>query len=104
MNKNNLTNNRTNKQCSSGIDKGHESEPIDYMGYALMACLCCFWPLGLIAIRYANIANDAKARGDFEEARKQNSNARSMIIASVFFGLITIAAVVVIRAYIRQKQ
>jgi hypothetical protein len=26
----------------------------DYMGLAVFACLCCFWPLGLVAISKAN--------------------------------------------------
>ncbi|VDI55541.1 Hypothetical predicted protein [Mytilus galloprovincialis] len=92
---------RTQVQAGREIDRGHvhETEPSDYMCSALMACLCCCWPLGLIAMYYANSANDAKAKGDFEEARKQNRTARSMIIASVIFGIITVGAIVAIRVY-----
>ncbi|VDI69757.1 Hypothetical predicted protein, partial [Mytilus galloprovincialis] len=46
-------------------------------------------PLGLIAMYFASSANDARAKGDFEEARTKNSLALSMIIGSVIFGIIT---------------
>ncbi|XP_076114628.1 transmembrane protein 233-like isoform X2 [Mytilus galloprovincialis] len=90
---------RNQIQTGRKIERGHESEPSDYMCSAIMACLCCCWPSGLIAMYFASSANDAKAKGDFEEARKKNSLARAMIIASVIFGIIIVGAIVAIRVY-----
>ncbi|VDI55537.1 Hypothetical predicted protein [Mytilus galloprovincialis] len=90
---------RTQVQAGREIDRGHESEPSDYMCSAIFACLCCCWPLGLIAMYAANSANDARAKGDFEEARTKNSLALSMIIGSVIFGIITVGVIVAIRVY-----
>ncbi|VDI69756.1 Hypothetical predicted protein [Mytilus galloprovincialis] len=56
-------------------------------------------PLGLIAMYFASSANDARAKGDFEEARTKNSLALSMIIGSVIFGIITVGVIVAIRVY-----
>ncbi|XP_052064505.1 trafficking regulator of GLUT4 1-like [Mytilus californianus] len=88
---------RTQNQGGSEIDRGYESEPGDYMCSAIMACLCCCWPLGLIAMHFANSANDARAQGHFEEAREKNCVAIIMIISSVISGILIVGAVVVIR-------
>ena len=35
-----------------------QGAPIDYTTQAWVACLCCFWPTGLLAIMKASQVND----------------------------------------------
>ncbi|XP_052064504.1 trafficking regulator of GLUT4 1-like [Mytilus californianus] len=93
---------RTQIHSGREIDRGYESEPRDYMCSAMMACICCCWPLGLIAMYFANSANDARAQGHFEEAKKKNRLAKVMIISSVISGILIVGAFVVIQFYSQQ--
>uniref|UniRef100_A0A0B7BB33 Uncharacterized protein n=2 Tax=Arion vulgaris TaxID=1028688 RepID=A0A0B7BB33_9EUPU len=53
------------------------------MGLALFACLCCFWPLGLIAIFKANDSQNSLARGDLEGAAARGREARNYSLWSI---------------------
>lgn len=46
--------------------------PQNWMGPAVLACLCCFWPTGICAIIAASNANEAAANGDVVEAEKHS--------------------------------
>ncbi|XP_065926803.1 proline rich transmembrane protein 1B isoform X1 [Magallana gigas] len=69
----------------------------DWMIPAVLSCLLCCWPLGLMAILAASKANNAAAIGDVMEAERQSSNARTYVIASVISGVILITLYVVFR-------
>lgn len=71
--------------------------PQNWMGPAVLACLCCFWPTGICAIIAASNANEAAANGDVVEAEKHSKKARSYFAASVVMGLILIALGIVYR-------
>jgi len=36
----------------------YQTAPVDYTTQAWIACLCCFWPTGLLAILKANEVGD----------------------------------------------
>nr|XP_022290112.1 proline-rich transmembrane protein 1-like [Crassostrea virginica] len=69
----------------------------DWMCAAIFACLCCFWPTGLAAIRYADRANSAAAAGNIEATRRYSTTARNFVIASVVLGVICIPLIVLER-------
>lgn len=71
--------------------------PQNWMGPAVLACLCCFWPTGICAIIAASNANEAAANGDVVEAEKHSKKARLYVAASVVMGLILIALGIVYR-------
>ncbi|XP_034333582.2 proline-rich transmembrane protein 1 isoform X4 [Magallana gigas] len=69
----------------------------NWMGPAVLACLCCFWPTGICAIIAASNANEAAAYGDVLEAERQSRRARSYVTTSFLIGITLIAIVVVYR-------
>uniref|UniRef100_A0A0B7B831 Proline-rich transmembrane protein 1 n=1 Tax=Arion vulgaris TaxID=1028688 RepID=A0A0B7B831_9EUPU len=58
-------------------------ETQSYMGLAVFACLCCFWPLGLVAISRANESQNSLARGDLEGAAARGREARNYSLWSI---------------------
>ncbi|XP_060570977.1 proline-rich transmembrane protein 1-like [Ruditapes philippinarum] len=70
--------------------------PIDYSTQAWIACLCCFWPTGLIAIMKASESRDALARGDLAAAHAASNTARQMVRISWAIGVITVILLAVI--------
>ncbi|XP_052064503.1 trafficking regulator of GLUT4 1-like [Mytilus californianus] len=77
---------RTKIQATKKIAREYESEPGEYMCLAILTCFCCL-PLGICAVFATIKANDDRAQGHFEEARKKNSLALVMMIASAVFGI-----------------
>merc|ERR1712179_482603 len=65
----------------------YQTAPADYTTQALVACLCCFWPTGIIAIMKASESRDALARGDMMRAQTAANSARTMIRISWILGL-----------------
>ncbi|VDI03333.1 Hypothetical predicted protein [Mytilus galloprovincialis] len=39
-----------------------KTAPIDWTCLAIIACFCCFWPLGIIALIFAHDATSATER------------------------------------------
>ncbi|KAH3717139.1 hypothetical protein DPMN_059918 [Dreissena polymorpha] len=68
------------------------------MHSAWIACLCCFWPTGLLAILKASEARDALARGHLYGAQSASNQARAMVRISYAVGVISVVAPVVILA------
>jgi len=50
---------------------------------AWVACLCFFWPIGLVAVLKANSADRCIGRGDFDGARRLGESAKKWAIASI---------------------
>ncbi|XP_060574713.1 trafficking regulator of GLUT4 1-like isoform X3 [Ruditapes philippinarum] len=67
----------------------------DYMVPSICACLCCFFPTGILAIYYAYEANNLARDGDYEGARKMSDMARRLMVASVIVGVISLFFAVV---------
>ncbi|BFZ04060.1 hypothetical protein BsWGS_07100 [Bradybaena similaris] len=68
----------------------------DHMGLAIFACLCCFWPLGLVAIFRASASRDAIARGDVNEARLSAADARKFSLISIGVGVVLILIAIIV--------
>ncbi|XP_060592299.1 proline-rich transmembrane protein 1-like [Ruditapes philippinarum] len=71
--------------------------PPDYICGSIFACLCCFWPIGLVAIYYAWRARKLAARGDMVGATSMANSARNLVITSIVIGIIWIVIVIVFR-------
>ncbi|XP_045168716.1 proline-rich transmembrane protein 1-like [Mercenaria mercenaria] len=82
----------------SGGDNVYRSEPlpVDYTSQAWIACLCCFWPTGLVAIMKATESRDALARGDLTGAHIAAEGARNMIKISLAAGIISLIVLIFI--------
>ncbi|KAL5249999.1 hypothetical protein ACHWQZ_G015918 [Mnemiopsis leidyi] len=65
---------------------------------AWIACLCFFWPLGLVAVLKSNEADRCIGRGDFEGARRNGEAARKWAIASIITQVVIGIAVGIIYA------
>ncbi|XP_052222497.1 proline-rich transmembrane protein 1-like isoform X2 [Dreissena polymorpha] len=76
----------------------YQTLPHDYTTQAWLACLCCFWPTGLLAILKASEARDALARGDLYGAQSASNQARTMVRISYVVGVISVVVAVVILA------
>ncbi|WAQ94512.1 PRRT1-like protein [Mya arenaria] len=75
--------------------------PTDYSTQAWIACLCCFWPTGLLAIMKANESRNARARGDMVGAQMASDSARTFVRISWAAGILSIiASVVFIGVYV----
>nr|XP_034333583.1 proline-rich transmembrane protein 1-like isoform X3 [Crassostrea gigas] len=68
---------------------------INWMVPAVLACLCCFWPAGIVAIHYASKANEAAANGDVVEAEKQSRKAGYCVAVSFVIGIVLTTLVIV---------
>lgn len=77
--------------------------PQNWMGPAIFACLCCFWPTGLCAIAAASNANEAAAKGNILEAERESRKARMYVGASVVIGIVITIIVVVYRVVLNSK-
>jgi len=65
---------------------------------AWIACLCFFWPLGLVAVLKSNEADRCIGRGDFDGARRNGEAARKWAIAAIITQVVLGAVVGVIYA------
>ncbi|XP_031570744.1 proline-rich transmembrane protein 1-like [Actinia tenebrosa] len=61
--------------------------PPDYQALAWFACLCCCWPLGLVAIIRSNEVRTASARGDYLTAEAASRSARTMSFLAIGLGI-----------------
>ncbi|XP_012565466.1 uncharacterized protein LOC105849606 isoform X1 [Hydra vulgaris] len=61
--------------------------PSSYAFIAWLSCLCCFWPLGLIAVYYSNKVNSAINLGDREKAISASHKTKIFSITSIVIGL-----------------
>ncbi|KAL3832572.1 hypothetical protein ACJMK2_024205, partial [Sinanodonta woodiana] len=88
-------------QSPQAVSLQYQTPPPDYTVSAWLACLCCFWPTGLIAIIKAHEASDAAARGDMFAANAAANTARQMVRASIIVGICSIVfAAVFVGVYV----
>ncbi|KAL5007488.1 hypothetical protein ScPMuIL_016294 [Solemya velum] len=80
----------TNVVVAPGPVTMAEAPPPDYMGRAIFATLCCFWPIGIFALWKASTARSDYARGDFAAARANSQSARTMSNIAIIAGVVSI--------------
>ncbi|KAM7449747.1 hypothetical protein ABFA07_002414 [Porites harrisoni] len=61
--------------------------PPDYQGLSWFSCLCCCWPLGIVAILKSNEVKSSLSRGDFHSARIASNSARNFAYAAIGIGV-----------------
>lgn len=61
--------------------------PADHWNLSWFACLCCFWPLGIVAVQKSKQVHMYLARGDFNSARIASSSARKFAWAAICIGI-----------------
>ncbi|KAL4238706.1 response to biotic stimulus [Mactra antiquata] len=79
----------------------YQAPPHDYTTQAWIACLCCFWPTGILAIMRASESRNALACGDMARAHEAANSARTMVRISYLAGVLSIVvAVVIVGVYV----
>lgn len=64
-----------------------QATPPDYQGLAWFACLCCCWPLGIVAILKSNEVRNSIARGDYNSATIASNSARNFAYMAIGLGI-----------------
>ncbi|XP_062600118.1 transmembrane protein 233-like [Saccostrea cucullata] len=78
--------------------------PTNWLCPAIFSCLCCCWPLGLVAIYYALQANHREEMNDLYGAEQSASCARSCTYASIFCGVIMFGVSLAVFFTVQQKN
>ncbi|XP_029202049.1 proline-rich transmembrane protein 1-like [Acropora millepora] len=60
--------------------------PEDHCMLAWFACLCCFWPVGIIAVIKSTRVQSHLARGDVDSARIASAEAKKYALIAVCIG------------------
>lgn len=63
--------------------------PNDCLFYAIFTLLCCFWPLGLVAVIRSVQCRSALRHGDMLEAGRLAKRVRCLANAALIVGIIT---------------
>ncbi|CAG2215015.1 TMEM91 [Mytilus edulis] len=71
--------NQTEKIYSGKRQEKDEPDDSNYLCSAVFAFLCCFWPLGVVAISTAIKASNARSEGDYDAARRYNRLTSTLI-------------------------
>ncbi|XP_070537649.1 proline-rich transmembrane protein 1-like [Ptychodera flava] len=72
--------------------------PNDYLVWSILACIFCFWPLGVAAIIKSLDVRRSVSMGDRERAERSSKYAKYLIVASVILGVILLTTLIVIVA------
>lgn len=68
----------------------------DYMMWSILACIFCFMPTGVVALYYANKANNDLDSGSLLEAEHAQRQSRKFIVLSVLIGSVLLVVVSVV--------
>lgn len=63
------------------------ARPSNYLVWAILATIFCFWPTGIAAIVFAAQVNSRFNRGDFQGAQDSSRKARTWAIVTVCVGV-----------------
>lgn len=63
-------------------------KPNNWLVWAILSTICCFLPLGVVAIIYAAKVDSAWERGDYEEAIDASSKAKLFTILTFILGVV----------------
>ena len=61
--------------------------PPNYLVWAILATVLCFWPLGIASIVFSTQVNSKWARGDVEGAAASSHKAKTFAIVTAVVGL-----------------
>ena len=76
-----------------------EAPPPDYLCNSILACLCCCWCLGIVAIVKSVNCSVAVSYGDRVKAERYSREAKQYIFASVGVGIFVIILNIFLRRY-----
>ncbi len=68
--------------------------PPNYLAWAIVTTLLCFWPLGIVAIVFAAQVNTKWAAGDVLGAQNASRQARTFTIVAAVIGALIVPIVV----------
>jgi uncharacterized membrane protein len=67
--------------------------PPNYLVWAILSTVLCFWPLGIASIVFSTQVNSKWARGDVEGAQASSRKAKTFAILTAVVGLVGIVIV-----------
>ncbi|XP_065654419.1 proline-rich transmembrane protein 1-like [Hydra vulgaris] len=76
--------------------------PKNYSTAALLTCICCFWPLGIVSLINSQKVDTAISQGDFSTAQRASTDAKNYAIAALVCGITTI--IISITSYIVYRK
>ncbi|KAK3101963.1 hypothetical protein FSP39_007670, partial [Pinctada imbricata] len=68
----------------------------DYMNRAVIATICCFWPVGIFAIMKSSECRSALSRGDISAAQEHSNSARQLSNVAILVGGISVVVVIIV--------
>jgi len=84
-------------------EEDSNSPPESYMALSICACLCCCWPLGLLAIIKSCQVNDAVNNGDLAAANEASKKARGLASCSIIIGVCFTVAFIAIQVTLSRR-
>ncbi|XP_008285130.1 proline-rich transmembrane protein 1-like isoform X3 [Stegastes partitus] len=71
------------------VSAGPLTNPVnDYLGYSIFTLLCCFWPVGAVALSYSISTRKANQAGDQVMAERTSRMARTLNHVAVGLGIV----------------
>ncbi|XP_064608051.1 transmembrane protein 233-like [Liolophura sinensis] len=70
--------------------------PNNHMALAIVSCLCCFWPLGLVAIIFSSMSADAARSGDYDTAQTKAKVSLGLSISAIIVGVLTVTIILIV--------
>ncbi|XP_071802065.1 uncharacterized protein [Asterias amurensis] len=70
--------------------------PNDHFGFALFVCLCCFWPIGIVALIKANEVRSRFNTGDMLGANQASADARKFSMIGLGIGIASVVISIII--------
>lgn len=80
------------------------SMPSDYLGYAIFTCICCFWPVGLMALIRSCQCRSARAVGNATEAKKLSNKVLCLSHTALIIGIILISIEIILHFGFRKNR
>lgn len=69
------------------VSASQQTKVKDYLCQSIFTCLCCFWPLGIVAIIFSCMTRSATRRNDQLEASRMSRLAGAFSLAALLVGI-----------------
>ena len=79
-----------------------EERPNDCLAYAIFTCLCCFWPLGIVALIRSIQCRSAISHGNMVEAQRMSKQTKGFAHAALICGIIFTIIYIILRVVVVQ--